>query len=287
MVLRFSNRIKAAFTAKEARELMHIPHVAFAPIDPTLYPPDIKKLPRVQKRIAEVLLKGTEATPQGSPKEWTLSFLKAPRSMDAGASSSRLASVTFTNQSFASDTDPFSKTANVVPTDTTVTVPAALAFRSVGYKSAALPGLSDIGVPFDAKLGIVPNDPYGRVMDPYQGPGDLTAGHVPGLYCAGWVKRGPTGVIASTMMDAFTSADIIAQDWESGVPFLNCETDGHKSTGLGWDGLKDEVLRRGGRPVSWEDWKKIDQAERLRGRELGKEREKFADVKEMLKVLDN
>jgi adrenodoxin-NADP+ reductase len=40
------------------------------------------------------------------------------------------------------------------------------------------------------------------------------------------------------------------------------------------------------RPLSWEDWKRVDAAERARGLKLGKEREKFTSVKEMLKVLD-
>lgn len=265
---------------------MHIPGVTFEPIDQSLYPPDIKKLPRVQRRIAEVLLKGTQASPQESCKSWSLSFLKAPKSIDASEGSGHLTSVTFTNQAFSPGTDPFSKSASVTPTEETSAYPASLAFRSVGYKSAALPGFSDIGVPFDPKLGIIPNDPYGRVIAPSEGPGALTAGHVPGLYCAGWVKRGPTGVIASTMQDAFASADVIAQDWESDVPFLNTDKGEKQSTGLGWDGIKEEVIGNGVRPVSWEDWKRLDQAERSRGKELSKEREKFKTVEDMLATLD-
>jgi adrenodoxin-NADP+ reductase len=265
---------------------MHIPDVAFEPIDRSFYPPNIKQLPRVQRRIAEVLEKGTSTAPQESPKSWALSFLKAPKSMDASGSSHHLTSVTFTNQTFAQGTDTLEKSASVVATDEITVYPASLAFRSVGYKSTALPGLSDIGVPFNAKLGIIPNDPHGRVLSTPYGLTDKDVTHVPGVYCAGWVKRGPTGVIASTMADAFTSADVIAHDWESGKTFLNTEGGENKSTGLGWDGIKDDVTRRGVRPVSWEDWKRIDQVERARGQELGKEREKFVSIEEMMKVLD-
>ncbi|KAH7071925.1 NADPH:adrenodoxin oxidoreductase mitochondrial precursor [Paraphoma chrysanthemicola] len=276
--------VQAAFTVKEARELMHIPSVAFEPIDRTLYPPEIKKLPRIQKRIGEVLLKGTPDTPQDSAKSWALDFLKAPKSM--AANSGHLSSITFTKQQFAPGTDPFDHSARVVPTDEEVTMDASLAFRSVGYKSTALPGLSELGVPFDSKLGILPNDVHGRIITPSSGPGNLTAGHVHGLYCAGWVKRGPTGVIASTMNDAFSSADIIAQDWAAGVPFLNDVHGMSESTGLGWDGVKEEVTSKGVRPLSWADWKTIDKAERARGKVKGKEREKFPSVEEMLQVLD-
>jgi adrenodoxin-NADP+ reductase len=106
------------------------------------------------------------------------------------------------------------------------------------------------------------------------------------MYCAGWVKRGPTGVIASTMEDAFASADIIAQDWEANVPFMNTEGGESMSTHLGWDGVKDEVIAKGVQPLSWKDWKVIDAAERDRGKKLRKEREKFGTVKEMLQVLN-
>lgn len=277
--------IQAAFTVKEARELMHIPSVAFEPIDPSFFP-GLNKLPRVQRRIASVLLKGTESEPQGSTRSWALDFLMAPNSMNA--TSDHISSITFTKQRFTPDSDPHDQHARVASMGIHATLEASLAFRSVGYKSRALPGLSDLGVPFDEKLGIIPNDVHGRVISPSEGPGGLTAGHVRGLYCAGWVKRGPTGVIASTMSDAFASADIIAQDWESGVPFLNDEQGEkqHKSTGQGWDALKKEVISKGVRPLSWSDWKVIDQVERERGKQKGKEREKFPSVEEMLKLLD-
>jgi len=265
---------------------MKIPGVAFEPIDRSLYPSNIKSLPRIQMRIADVLLKGTPSAANGSEKSWALSFLKAPKSMDANSVSGHLSSITFANRAFAPDTDTSSPSASVVPAEGTITYSASLAFRSIGYKSAALPGLSDLGVPFDSKLGIIPNDPHGRIITPSGGPENLAASHLPGLYCAGWVKRGPTGVILSTMMDAFASADIIVNDWTSSVPFLNTENGVNKSTGLGWNGIKDAVLHRGARPVSWQDWKRIDETERVRGRELGKEREKFVNVADMMRVLD-
>ncbi|KAF3052294.1 NADPH-adrenodoxin reductase [Didymella keratinophila] len=278
--------LQVAFTVKEARELMKIPSVAFHPIDRSFYPAEIKKLPRVQKRTAEVLLKGSTATPEEVDRSWTLDFLRAPASMNADEGSSHLSSMTFRKQQFLPDADPIDPSARVQATEEEITVPASLAFRSVGYKSTAIPGLSDLSVPFDSKLGIIPNDIHGRVVSPDLGPGNLTAGHLPGLYCAGWVKRGPTGVIASTMQDAFTSADVIAQDWENDAKFLNDAQGEDKSTHLGWDGVKPEVEAKGVRPLNWADWKRIDEAERARGKAKGKEREKFASVAEMLKALD-
>jgi adrenodoxin-NADP+ reductase len=276
--------LQAAFTVKEARELMHLPSVAFESIDRSLYPPDVKKLPRIQKRIADVLLKGTPSNPRSSTRSWALDFLKAPKSMNA--TSNHISSITFTKQRFTPESQSFHQRAHVESTGEETTMDASLAFRSVGYKSTALPGHEKLGIPFDTKLGIIPNDVHGRIISPSAGPGGLTAGHLHGLYCAGWVKRGPTGVIASTMNDAFASADIIAQDWASDVPFLNDEQGVSKSTGLGWDAVKEEVMSKGVRPLSWQDWKVIDRAERERGKQRGKEREKFSSVKQMLRVLD-
>jgi len=154
----------------------------------------------------------------------------------------------------------------------------------VGYQSEALPGFKDLGLPFDANMGIIPNDKYGRVLSTDRGivPG-LTASHVPGMYCAGWVKRGPTGVIASTMDDAFTSADVIIKDWKDSVNFNEL---GDIEAKGGWEAVKREVEKRGIRSVSWSDWEKIDEEEKRRGREKGKPREKMRSVSEMLAFLD-
>jgi len=163
-------------------------------------------------------------------------------------------------------------------------VRASLAFRSVGYQSEPLPGFEELGITFDKKLGIIPNDMYGRVLSTSLGPASsLTAGHVPGMYCAGWVKRGPTGVIASTMDDAFNTGDIIMKDWVANVKF----NEGAGKVKGGWEEVRKEVERRGIRSVSWQDWEKIDAEEKRRGKEKGKVREKIRGVEEMLRVLDS
>lgn len=122
----------------------------------------------------------------------------------------------------------------------------------------------------------------GRVISADEGI-DVTP-PVPGMYVAGWAKRGPTGVIASTMEDAFGTADSIIHDINADLPFLNHDAGG--STGLGWEGVKKEVEKRGLRRTSWADWMRIDRLEREKGKALGKEREKMTNVEEMLKALD-
>jgi adrenodoxin-NADP+ reductase len=100
------------------------------------------------------------------------------------------------------------------------------------------------------------------------------------MYVAGWAKRGPTGVIASTMDDAFVTADRIVRD----IPAEIALSEG--STGRGWDAIKEFAARKGLRRVSWADWKRIDEIEKERGSNLGKEREKITSVGEMLSLVD-
>jgi adrenodoxin-NADP+ reductase len=172
------------------------------------------------------------------------------------------------------------------PTKPPLPIPAQLAFRSIGYKSEPMAGMLDLGLPFDSRAGLIPNV-GGRVLDPacVSEPAFL-----PGFYVAGWAKRGPTGVIASTMADAFETADAIVEDINRLQDFKTASSPpsgaGNKSsTGLGWEAIRKE-LPPGARPVSWQDWQEIDRAEKAKGALLGKPREKFTSVDEMLRVLD-
>lgn len=219
-------------------------------------------------------------------------------------------------------TDPFSPNATITThhlqngEPAKVVIPTNIFFRSIGYKSMRLPGFAELGIEFDDRRGVIPHDGFGRIVTtaPSTGasstlvPAAQTAdsvttdvdriSHLPGLYVAGWVKRGPTGVIASTMMDAFATADSIAADYYasqltggpkgpeaagSNISLLNSASGG--SSGLGWEGVRHEAGRMGLRPTSWQDWQKIDAAERARGKEKGKIREKFGRVEEMLEVI--
>jgi adrenodoxin-NADP+ reductase len=194
----------------------------------------------------------------------------------------------FQQQSFTNEADAFDPSASVkaIPNDTKI-IPTSLAFRSIGYKSTPLPGLSNLGIQFDTRRGIIPNV-GGRVIQVQASqPGLDTPLEVPGIYVAGWVKRGPVGVIASTMEDAFATADCLAEDIRAGRPFLNGQLEKNE-TGDGWHGVQKELQakRISLRSTNWKDWQRIDKTERERGARLGKEREKITCVDEMLQILD-
>jgi ferredoxin--NADP+ reductase len=84
------------------------------------------------------------------------------------------------------------------PTGEHETIPCGIVFRSVGYLAVALPG-----VPFDERRATIPND-CGRVTD------------TPRVYCAGWIKRGPSGVIGTNKKDATETVDLLLEDARAG-----------------------------------------------------------------------
>ena len=292
--------LQAPYTIKELRELLNLPGLGFVPPPEgweELVQVERKKLPRQLKRISELLEKGSKTPIERAEKAWQLGYLRSPVEF-LSRNGQDLEAIGFESTEYVA-----SPNTAVVPGEPEQTlnalralrvrsveppkrtsIAASLAFRSIGYESEPLAGMDRLGVPFDTKKGIIFNDRYGRVLTTELGPGDLTAGHVPGMYCAGWVKRGPTGVIASTLDDAFTSADVIVSDWRNNVKF-------HDDGGIGddkqgWDEVKKVAAERGMRPINWQEWEKIDAEEVRRGKAKGKEREKCRTVEDMLKVLD-
>ena len=247
--------LQGAFTIKEVRELLQLPGVGFHPIEHSLLPENSAKLPRAQKRIMQLFEKHSKLQPSSTSKGWSLDFMLSPKEF---ISSKHVSSILFHKTAF--DTPDLSDPkATVRETDQISRIEASTVFRSIGYKSEPLPGMKEVGVTFDERAGIIPNI-GGRVIS--------QDGIVPGMYCAGWVKRGPTGVIATTMEDAFATAELIAEDWDS-----------RGSGKPGWDAIKSDVLHG----LSWDDWLKIDAAERKRGAGK-KEREKFQTIPDMLSI---
>lgn len=269
--------MQASFTIKEVRELMRLPSVGFEPIKSDLLPPKPFELPRTAKRLMQLLSQGASLVPSEAPKSWSLDFLLSPKSFDSSDTVAHsLSSIKFVRNQLEG-ADPLNHSARAISTEEHKVFPASLAFRSIGYKSESLPGMEELGLHFDVGRGIILNDSDGRaIAREASDPDDISA--IPGMYCSGWVKRGPAGVIANTMEDAFATAAAITSDWERKAAFLN--------GGPGWDSLKEEAINSGHKIVSWDDWTRIDAAEKQRGKAKGKEREKFTSTQQMLQVLD-
>lgn len=261
--------MQAAFTIKEVREMIQLEDVNFKPIPSHLFPPDLKALPRPKRRILELLQKGKPHNPNAS-KSWSLDFLLAPKSLLwSEQNPDTLTGVTFAQTELADIADPAS---NVSSTEKQTTIPASTLFRSIGYRAEAIPGMDLIGASFDERSGTFYHDGYGRVASESKSPASL--------YCAGWVKRGPTGVIANTMTDAFQTAEAIAQDWRK---IVASETVAEKKGG--WEIVKKEAEQKGNKldhVVSWDGWHQIDAKEKEIGSDRGKPREKFGTIEEMI-----
>jgi NADPH-dependent glutamate synthase beta subunit-like oxidoreductase len=136
-----------------------------------------------------------------------------------------------------------------IGTGETYTVDCDMVVSCIGYKTPAIEG-----VPYEHGRGRFAND-EGRIL--------------PGLYCVGWARRGPSGTIGTNKPDGFGIVDLIAEDIADG--------DG-KSGRTGLDELLDA---RGVKVVKYSDWKKIEEAEIARARE-GAPREKFVTVEDMI-----
>ena len=140
-------------------------------------------------------------------------------------------------------------------------VPADLVVRSVGYRGLPLPGL-----PVDERTGTVPNDD-GRVL---RGGRPST-----GEYVAGWIKRGPSGVVGTNKHDARETVAGLLADATGGV--------------LGTRGpvgdLVDELVARGAEPVLLDDWRAIDAAEVALGATKGRARTTLHEREALLAAL--
>jgi ferredoxin--NADP+ reductase len=146
-----------------------------------------------------------------------------------------------------------------VSTDERETIPAGIVFRSVGYHGVPLPD-----VPFDPKTGTIPNA-GGRILDSSGAP-------IPGLYAAGWIKRGPTGVIGTNKKDATETVDLLLEDARAG----------RLAAPTGAAALDALLAERGVEAVMYAGWEAIDVLERGRGEPHGRPRIKLCSWDELL-----
>jgi ferredoxin--NADP+ reductase len=140
---------------------------------------------------------------------------------------------------------------------------ASLVLRSVGYRGAPVPGL-----PFDSQRGTVPNV-AGRVVDP------VDERPVPGVYVAGWIKRGPTGVIGTNRYCAAETVDALVADHQRALL---------PQPSRPGDELAEAVHSRCPESFGFDGWKRIDRYERVEGRRRGRARQKLVEVGAMLAV---
>ena len=143
-----------------------------------------------------------------------------------------------------------------VPTEERETIACGLVFRSVGYRGIGLPD-----VPFDERRGTIHNE-RGRIV------GEERA------YCAGWIKRGPTGIIGTNKKDASETVEQLLEDVSSGRLTHRSEVTA--------DGVERTLVERGVKAVMYAGWTSIDELERAAGEKLGRPRVKLRSWEELL-----
>ncbi|HXZ63277.1 MAG TPA: NADP oxidoreductase, partial [Streptosporangiaceae bacterium] len=160
------------------------------------------------------------------------------------------------------------------------TLDAQMVLRSVGYQSVPL-----VGVPFDERSFTVPNE-AGRVLGPDGAP-------LPGEYVAGWLKRGPTGVIGTNKSDAAETVRSLLADLAGGpgpddvqLPRAGLlRLPAAAATDTIGSPLDAVLAERGRRYVSYADWLKIENAEKELATRLGRgARVKLASREEIYKA---
>jgi ferredoxin/flavodoxin---NADP+ reductase len=147
-----------------------------------------------------------------------------------------------------------------VPTEERDVITCNLVFRSVGYRGVGLPGL-----PFDERGGVIPNR-GGRVVDEDGEP-------ISSVYCAGWIKRGPTGVIGTNKKDAAETVELLLEDARAGRL---------QNSGESAERVLEVLQERGVEVVAYAGWEAIDVLERGRGEEHGRPRIKVCSWDELI-----
>lgn len=257
---------QAAFTAPEAKELGELSDCdalvppAEAELDP-LSQATMANADRADVWKVEIIQELSRRQPSGKSKRLTLRFLVSPTELIDDGNGHVKQMKLVQNELYATDAGSLRPRA----TDRTETLDVGLVFRSIGYRGVPLPG-----VPFHESWGVIPND-GGRVLD------SATKEPVLGQYTAGWIKRGPTGVIGTNKPDAAETVENMLTDAREGRTLSPTHATAEAVTQL----LDDRHVR----PVSFADWKRLDELELARGKEEGRPRVKFTRIEDMLDAL--
>jgi ferredoxin--NADP+ reductase len=224
------------FTPIELRELAEVPDV-----DVIVYADDFVLGEHAQQLIAtnnqvKVMTRTLEGwlqrEPSGASRRLHLHFLHSPVEVYGDG---RVEGMRFERTEVDAD-------GSVRGTGEIVDYPLQAVYRAVGYFGSPLPE-----VPFDERVGVIPND-AGRVLDADGAP-------IAGLYATGWIKRGPVGLIGHTKSDASETIARIVEDLETlPAPAI---TDP--------DALLELLDARGVRYTTWEGWLTLDAHERALG----------------------
>jgi len=258
---------QAAFTNPEIKELGELAgaDIEVRPEEVELDPLSRAAIEKSQDRATlkkvEILQGYARQRPTGKPRKLGVRFLVSPVELIGDATGRVVKMRLVKNELYATQTGALQPRA----TDRFEELSVGLVFRSVGYRGVPLPG-----VPFNESWGVLLNV-KGRVIDPD------TKQPLAGEYTAGWIKRGPTGVIGTNKPDAAETVECMFEDLARGAVLQPSQPSAAAA----------EALVRQRKPTffSWADWLRLNEIEVSRGRAQGRPRVKFVRVEEMLAAL--
>ena len=254
---------QAAFTTPELQELGELAGADIF-VDPAeLELDDVSEASLADntnaRRNIEMLREFAGRSPSGKPRALRLRFLVSPVAI---LGDERVEAIEVEQNRLVPDGRG---TLRAEPTGERETIPCGLVFRSVGYRGVALPE-----VPFDEDRGTIRNE-GGRVVNE---DGEV----VPGVYAAGWIKRGPTGVIGTNKKDATETVELLLEDAAAGRI--------ERRAGATAEGVDALLVERGAQTVLYEGWSSIDQVERSAGEPHGRPRAKLVTWNELLEAAE-
>ena len=258
---------QAAFTNPEVKELGELEgaDVVVDPHEVELDPLSCAALAQAPDRATtkkvEILQAYAARMPSGKPRQLIIRFLVSPVELVGDATGAVTAIKLVRNELYQTPTGTLQPRA----TEQFETLPVQLVFRSVGYRGVAVPG-----VPFNDKWGVILNE-RGRVIDPNR------RQPVVGEYTAGWIKRGPSGVIGTNKPDAAETVACMLEDLARGAVLQPAAPDAAAADAF--------VRSRQPQCLSYDDWRYLDRLEVERGRALGRPRVKFTRLDEILTTL--
>ncbi len=258
---------QAAFTNPEIRELadldttevvarpeeMELDDLSRAALEKDPDPATVKKV--------EILQELAKRQPTSKPRKLFIRFLVSPIELFGNAQGRVVGMRLVRNVLVATEAG----TLSAKPTEQFEDLQVGLVFRSVGYRGLPLPG-----IPFNDKWGVVLNQ-KGRIIDP-QSQQPLV-----GLYVAGWIKRGPSGVIGTNKPDSVETVNAMLEDSMQGHLLEPAEPNAASMERL--------VTQRQPNYFTFSDWLRLDKLEIARGQPSGRPRCKFTSVGEMLSAL--
>ncbi len=257
---------QAAFTPPEAKELLELKGV-----DTLVLPEEAKLDPLSQESMAtadrgvvrnvEIIQQMAQNKPTGQPRKLMIRFLVSPVEIFGNEAGEVVGMKLVKNELYKTE----SGTLRPRATDKFEEMPIDLVFRSVGYRGVPVPG-----VPFNDRWGVIMNQ-EGRVIEAESGV------QVIGEYTAGWIKRGPSGVIGTNKADAVETVVHMLEDLQAGKILHPA----HPET----DAAEAFIAKKQPRFVTYDDWLKIDEIEVAKGQEQGRPRVKFTRVEDMLEVV--